>query len=1001
MTIKPEAKVRFRSDRSRVGWVIEVTGDNARLFIDGSTKLVPISQLEPVRELTELDADRLRNLLTFRRLEHPVTDQLFSFKASRTVLYYHQFIPVKKMLESPDQRLLIADEVGTGKTIEAGLIWAELESRSAQGLENVWIVCPKSLVGKWQDEMLRRFDFRLEPLSPEGLRHAMASLERDGVLSPRFAKSIVNLELLRTRTVLERLIESPISWDLVIFDEAHHLRNPSTNSHLLASLMCGHSKAALFLTATPLQTSLADIVHLMEVLGVDVATDDELLGEQLAWDMGMNDWILMVRRQPPGWRREAARRLQRLAVEGGNGRPGWERFRRLVEEADLEDRRQRALVVDAARDVLVLSPYMTRTLRSDVDENRPIREAITARTELSPEHHELYRTMYEVCVERARRDRLPPGFITQMPERRTSSCAPAVAAEILRYTTEDESDPNQTRFSAAELTRLEPLARAALGAEDRKLRALHQILDQVFGELGADRVMIFSTFRGTLRYLAEELGNSGYSLELMYGPTPVRQEDCRKGEKSRERIADEFRQGRFQILLASEVAGEGLDFEHCHVVINYDLPWNPMRVEQRIGRCDRIGQRSDKVYIGNLVCAETIEGRILERLYTRLHVFERALGHMELVLGEISSLRTDLFSRGLTPDQQEARLERILEAAERRDLDRETISRSGVISDQGRRLLESEHQEIMDAEACFLSPQDVSEFVSTIINRKYPRSIRRRATGGVHTVRSNEGLQNALKELLTSYPSTHYARPEILRFRKRLRKSGKLRISFADEADGVEFVHIRHPLLLLARRLGEEYRVDSPWCFGVVPPDMLERPTMVVWAIGSLDGYTHRAELICAAADWATGEVELIPIDRAQQLIRAMSTPTRGERVTGVDMGDPRARAEEVLMSGFKEAEAVFATRDDLLTGKAKQAVRSLARRQIDRNDRQLADPDLDPKMRRLYTGWNRNIKEGTRARLDEIDRKGQIRSSLEIIGMAVLHPQDPPEGSTRDGVPS
>ena len=83
----------------------------------------------------------------------------------------------------------------------------------------------------------------------------------------------------------------------------------------------------------------------------------------------------------------------------------------------------------------------------------------------------------------------------------------------------------------------------------------------------------------------------------MYGPTPARDEDCRRGEKSRERIAAEFRRGEFQILLASEVAGEGLDFEHCHVVINYDLPWNPMRVEQRIGRCDRIGQNSDKVHV--------------------------------------------------------------------------------------------------------------------------------------------------------------------------------------------------------------------------------------------------------------------------------------------------------------------------------------------------------------------------------------------------------------------
>ena len=158
---------------------------------------MPVNELEPAPDLAKISPDEFRVALTRRRLEHPLTDQLLSYKASRTDLYYHQFLPVKKMLESPDQRLLIADEVGTGKTIEAGLIWAELESRAAQGLENVWIICPKSLVGKWQEEMLQRFDFRLEPLSSQGLRQALVSLERDGVLPPRFAKSIVNLELIR------------------------------------------------------------------------------------------------------------------------------------------------------------------------------------------------------------------------------------------------------------------------------------------------------------------------------------------------------------------------------------------------------------------------------------------------------------------------------------------------------------------------------------------------------------------------------------------------------------------------------------------------------------------------------------------------------------------------------------------------------------------------------------------------------------------------------------
>ena len=985
-------KVRFRYDTSRVAWVTQVSSDNARVFIDGTTKLVPLSQLEPIPALSEVSVGELRNLLTYRRLAHPVTDQLFSYKASRTDLYYHQFIPVKKILESPDQRLLIADEVGTGKTIEAGLIWAELESRSAQGLENVWIVCPKSLMDKWQQEMLTRFDFRLETLTSEGLRQAIVLLQRDSVLPPRFAKSIVNLELLRGREYLEQLVESPIAWDLVIFDEAHHLRNPNTLSHALAALACSRSKTALFLTATPLQTGLEDIVHLMQALGVDVAADPDLLLEQIQWDMGLNDLMDLVRKQPPGWELEVSRYLQTLRRTGGADRSGWEQFHRLAEDSELANPSQRAVVLDAARGLLVLSPYMTRTLRADIDENRPIREAITELVEFSQKHQQFYDAVYQVCLERARQTGTPPGFATQMPERRTASCLPSVAAEILSYAKEDEADPNSARFSASEVKRLTFPAQNALRSEDRKLQALRRILSRIFENLHADRVMIFSTFRGTLRYLAEALRKSGYTLQLIYGPTPLRDQDCRKGEKSRERIASEFRQGRFQILLASEVASEGLDFEHCHVVINYDLPWNPMRVEQRIGRCDRLGQASDKVYIGSLACAGTIEGRILERLYKRLDIFERALGHVEEVLGQLSLFGQEVFTQDLTPSQQEDRLEQILEAARHKDNTRAIVSRSDVISDSGRRLLESDQQEIRDAEARFLSADELAEFVSATLNHRFPNRVRR-SDGDVYTVHDDNTLWNALHELFISYPSTHYARQETLRFRKLLRESGKLPISFSDGASGGEFIHVRHPLVLLARHLITTTAVDTPWCYGTVPTDLLDRSTAVVWAIGSLDGYTSRAELLCASVDCSTGAAETISVKHAQQFLKAMSSPTARDADTGLNIDHLKEHAEAAVWSRFKEVYQIFTGRDNLLTDKARRAVSSLAQRQIDRNNQRLSEPDLDPKLRRLYEGWNRNTEADTRSRLAGIEQKSAARPTLEIIGMAVLQPESPASG--------
>ena len=981
-------KVRYRSDPDNAGWVISVSGETARVFIGGTAKLVPTEELEPVPGITELSPESLRVVLTQRRLEHPATDQFLSYRASKTRLLYHQFLPVKKMLESPDQRLLIADEVGTGKTIEAGLIWAELESRSARGLENVWIICPKSLVGKWQEEMLQRFDLRLEVLSSENIRQALVSLDRDGVLPPRFARSVVNLELIRMEDHALRLAQSPIAWDLTIFDEAHHLRNADTLSHLVAQFICERSKAAVFLTATPLQTHLRDIVHLMEVLGVDVAEDPALLEEQLHWDMQLNDWIGLVRRRPPGWWQEADGALHRLESSGGHSRPGWSRFRQLVAGSDMEDIRQRTVVVDSARDLQALSPYMTRTLRSEVDEHRPTREAATRIVAFSTEEEAFYNEMYRICLERALAQGMPPGFVTQMPERRTASCVPAVASEILRHATEDEDDEHEARFTAAEISALEPLAWATLRSRDRKIEALVDMLEQAFGELKTDRVMIFSTFRGTLRYLAEKLGERGYSLELMYGPTPARDEDCRRGEKSRERVAAEFRRGEFQILLASEVAGEGLDFEHCHVLINYDLPWNPMRVEQRIGRCDRIGQTSDKVYVRSLASEGTIESRILSRLYERLGIFERALGELEVVFGEtIASFERDLFRRGLTPRQQEERLERAAQAIENNEQHRELISRAGVISEQGRHLIESDQQEIREAESRFLSPIELAEFVLSVLAHHLPNSIVSTIVDGHFDVISSQGLWDALQGLLTSYPATHHARIEIVRFRNRMDQQRRVRVSFAAESEGVEFVHTRHPLMLLARHLERRQLSDTPWCLGIVPSDMLDRPTTLVWAIGSLDGYATRAELLCGAVDSATEDVSPITVERAQKLLLTMLAPHDGLDFNSFDVEALRTRAEQFLLSEFNGIATAFGERDRLLTEKAESAVRSHARRQLNRNERQLARDDLNVNLRNMYLGWSRRIEGETESKLAEIRRKSGIRSSLEIIGMAVLSP--------------
>ena len=996
--ISANTKVRYRADPGVVGWVVSTSGANANVFVGESVKVVPIAELEPVRDSLQMAVDEFRWALTHKRLVNPVTDQYLSYKASNTRLFYHQFLPVKKILESPAQRLLVADEVGTGKTIEAGLIWAELESRSAHGLENVWIICPKSLVGKWRDEMLQRFDFHLEELSSDALRQALVSLKRDGVLSPRFSKCVVNLELLRIEDYMSELHDSSVEWDLTIFDEAHHLRNTDTLSHTLATFVCERSKAALFLTATPLQTHLQDLVHLMEALGVDVAEDPVSLEEGMRWDMRLNDWVRLIKRHPPGWEQEARGVLKELRTGGGRDRPGWVDFLNLVEETNFGSQAARMRVVDAARDIQVLSPYMTRTLRADVQEERPMREAVTKIVEFSPAEEAFYAAVYEVCLRRAAESDAPPGFVTQMPERRTASCVPAVASEILGVAqtdlSSDEGDEEeyQARFTPTEVEVLRPLAQSAVESRDAKLEALVEMLEHAFGELKTDRVMVFSTFRGTLRYLNHELSKRGYSLELMYGPTPARDEDCKRGEKSRERIAAEFRRGEFQILLASEVAGEGLDFEHCCVVINYDLPWNPMRVEQRIGRCDRLGQASDKVHIRSLASEGTIEARILKRLYKRLGIFERALGELELILGEeVAKFERDLFRQGLSAEQQNQRLEQTAQAIENQERHRASVAESSVISTTARQLIDSDQQEISDAEAGFLSPGDLADFVYGVLERNLTNCLRPTKSSTQFRVANSDGLQDALQDLLRSYPAASNSRAQVTLFRSRLRENSNLKVSFTGEDPDSDFIHARHPLVLLARNFGGQSAAEMPWCAGVVPPEMASSATAVVWAIGTLEGYAGRSELLCASVDVDTGRVVSLPVEQAQLLARAMEAPPDEDSYSFADVESLREQAEQTLLRQFKQTSESFASRDQMLADKAKQAVESLANRRKQRNDDQLAKPDLDDRLRALHLGWNRRIEKETTIKLDEIERKSGVRSSFEVIGMMLLFPRPVP----------
>jgi ATP-dependent helicase HepA len=294
--------VGLRADQNRRGPVIAelppVAGRPRYTVFHGATEvrtyyedqLVEVEQPPSLDSFAEsligglrLDGRTFRARLAAARLSHPLTDTLYALQAARILSIPFQFKPLLRFLRADRPRILISDDVGVGKTIEAGLILKELETR--QQLDSVLVVCPKALTAKWRMEM-RRFDEDFRELSPELLRYCLRETAYDGAWPAQYGRAIVSLELLRVERYLQGedtgrrridgllTLDPPPRFGLLIVDEAHHLRNAGTKSHEVAEFLCDVSEAVVFLTATPVHLGAGDLYSLLNLLRPDLFRDE-------------------------------------------------------------------------------------------------------------------------------------------------------------------------------------------------------------------------------------------------------------------------------------------------------------------------------------------------------------------------------------------------------------------------------------------------------------------------------------------------------------------------------------------------------------------------------------------------------------------------------------------------------------------------------------------------------------------------------------------------------
>ncbi|MBI3927213.1 MAG: DEAD/DEAH box helicase family protein [Armatimonadetes bacterium] len=446
----------------------------------------------------------------------------------------HQERTALRVMRRLRGRAILGDEVGLGKTVEAGLVLKEYLLRGL--VKRALVLCPPSLVEQWQGELAAKFSLPFASTLEPRVRECGTEAWQ------RFDFLVASMPLARMRRHREAL--GQCAFDLVVVDEAHHLRNRTSAAWRLVHEL--PKKFLLLLTATPVQNDLEELYNL----------------------------ITLLRPGQLGTPRE---------------------FRsRFVDPAEPRKPRNVAALQELMSDVMI------RNTRSSVQLVLPPRRARTVRLTPTPEEGELMAEVRNLVREHWGQGRFSGMALTTLLLEAGSS--PAALA------------PTLSRMDFSDLARR--AADLSLGSKGQALREL--------ALAHREPVLVFSRFRESLQALAVALRNVGRPVFCYHGGlTPARRE---------EELAAFAAQGG--VMLLSEVGGEGKNLQFCRHLINFDLPWNPMKIEQRVGRIHRIGQ-TEPVQIVNLCLQDSIEDHLLRILDEKLNMFELVVGELDMILGPL------------------------------------------------------------------------------------------------------------------------------------------------------------------------------------------------------------------------------------------------------------------------------------------------------------------------------------------------------------------------------
>lgn len=637
------------------------------VFVDNTGKLYPEDELEKDITFNDLfdllkhgyfaDFRNFSRMNTSFKIKNTSNNTISSLKASKTIFKPYQYKPLLKFLNSDNRRILIADEVGLGKTIEAGHIMLELLGRKE--LDRVLVVCTKSIKIKWSNELKNRFNLNFK------IYQRVTDLIDDLKLNRRLIRGIINYDLLREsrrkkstkvkgKEITEKKVknelltyieEEGINFDLIICDESHRLRNKTSYYRGMTPLL-HDSRAVIFMTATPVMIGIENLFNQLCVLNPHLYNIEEF--QLFTSDIELNKPFIKA--------------LQQLNNNYPLSKVGEELVSAVVNTTYTYGENQYYTESKTVGEIFKDDTLFSQTMKKLNSSNDSIETRVNLQSDLTS-----FNTLNSIFTRTKKRDvttdwtsaereaTLIPTMLT-LEEKGIINELDELYGEIdeLAFTTRKRQYASS--LWAFKLKTQNQVDYSSIN--DSKYSDLRKVINPIVRRQA--KVIVFAFFTDTLTYLFHRLQSEGYKCALIHGKID-----------ERENVIEKFRTNKeINILLSSEVGSEGIDLQFSDTIVNYDLPWNPMVVEQRIGRIDRFGQKAKKVNIITLVTKGTIEEQIYNRLLVRINIFKESIGDLEAILqenydenyGEFSidswrKLEMTLYNPSLTESEKSKKLE--------------------------------------------------------------------------------------------------------------------------------------------------------------------------------------------------------------------------------------------------------------------------------------------------------------------------------------------------------